>query len=39
MVGHKDIKTTALYKRSKVDKDQIKSVLKNLDKTMFKQKV
>ncbi len=41
MVGHKDIKTTALYKRSTVDKDceKIRSVLKNLDKTMFKQKV
>lgn len=38
VVGHKDIKTTALYKRSKVDKHQIRLVLKNLDKVMFKSK-
>ena len=37
-VGHKDIKTTALYKRGKLDKEQLKLVLKRLDKTMFKQK-
>ena len=37
VVKHKDIISTALYKRSKVDKEQIKLLLKNLDKNMFKQ--
>lgn len=35
VIGHNDIKTTALYKRSKLDKEQFHRVLKELDKTMF----
>ena len=35
VIGHKDIKTTALYKRSKLDKEQFHRLLKELDKTTF----
>jgi len=37
-VGHKDIKTTALYKKSQVNKEEMRGVLKKLDKVMFKKK-
>lgn len=38
VVGHKDIKTTALYKKSQVNKEEMRGVLKKLDKVMFKKK-
>ena len=38
VIGHKDIKSTALYKTSKLDREQFQKVLKELDKTMFTDK-
>jgi site-specific recombinase XerD len=38
VVGHKDIKTTALYKKNQVNKEEMRGVLKKLDKVMFKKK-
>lgn len=36
VIGHRDIKTPFLYKKSKLDKSQFQRVLKELDKTLFK---
>lgn len=38
VIGHRDTKTTALYKRSKLNKEQFKHLLRELDKTMFQGK-